>query len=439
MFVGRRNELAALKENYQKAGVPVVVLYGREGMGKTTLIGEFAKEIPCVYYLGCELSRQEQLRSLKTVRDEVDSRVAVGERLCFVVDEFDLLQKGYKQFFDEFHQWVEESAWENHVMIVLVSSSIQWIENQMVNDMGAFAARICDVIKLKEFTFLEMVNRFPESTTQECITIYSILGGVPAYLEYWDTHKSVRENVISIILRKDGVLRKETNRFLKTGLRELPFYNTILAVLAEDQRKLNYLYSRTGFSRAKISVYIKNLIQMDVAEKYFSFEPAKKDCVLKGLYGISDQFLHFWYKYVFPNRSALEFKKPEEFYDTYIREELAGFVCQTYEKVCKEFLVLMNQYGKLGAHYTMPATFYGKDGMIPIVAESESGKLLVGICKWSMEPMNTDEFERFVLLTEQLGKEADYYYLFSKEGFTNELSVMAKGMDNIQLIDLESL
>ena len=56
-----------------------------------------------------------------------------------------------------------------------------------------------------------------------------------------------------------------------------------------------------------------------------------------------------------------------------------------------------------------------------------------------MEPMTTEEFEELLHDIEQTGKEADYYYLFSKEGFTNELSVMAKNMDNIQCIDLEAM
>ena len=51
----------------------------------------------------------------------------------------------------------------------------------------------------------------------------------------------------------------------------------------------------------------------------------------------------------------------------------------------------------------------------------------------------TEEFEELLHDIEQTGKEADYYYLFSKEGFTNELSVMAKNMDNIQCIDLEAM
>ncbi len=439
MFVGRKKELAQLQENFEKSENTVVVLYGREGMGKTALLKKFAKGKEAVYYLGRELSREEQRRYFQVALEQVEEKAKKGEKTAFFIDEFDVMQKGYKEFFEDLMAIVSRESWENRVMVVLASSSVQWVENQMVTEMGVMAARIDSFMKLKEFTFLEMVNRFPGISTQECITIYSILGGVPAYLDYWDEKKQVRENVVDLILKKEGVLRKEAARFLKTSLRELPFYNTILSVLAEGEPKLNYLYARTGFSRAKISVYIKNLIQMDVAEKYYSYEPKKKDTALKGLYGIQDRFLGFWYKFVFPEISQLEFGDPESFYDRFIEEELDAYVEMTYEQVCREFLMLMNQYGKLPAKFGKPETFYGKNGRIALVAAGTGGQFLVGTCKWGREPMGSEEFRELLARAGQLGQEADYYYLFSKEGFTNELSVMANGMDNIMLVDLDSL
>ncbi len=53
--------------------------------------------------------------------------------------------------------------------------------------------------------------------------------------------------------------------------------------------------------------------------------------------------------------------------------------------------------------------------------------------------MTGADFETLLKRTEQLGQEVDYYYLFSKEGFGSELSAAVSGMDNIELIDLESL
>lgn len=289
MFVGREKELAKLNQSYQSEDNTMVILYGRDGIGKTALVKQFLTEKEFVYYQARELSEAEQTRYFAQKQQEVLEKAENG-RVVFVVDEFDRMMKGYKTFLADLHPYIE-SLPAGRVMVLLVSSAVQWVENTMVDDMGVLAGRITSLVKLKEFTFMEMVDRFPNSTTEECILIYGILGGVPAYLNYWNPKETLRKNIIRIILDDKGPMHREAHRFLKTYLRELPFYSTILSVLAEDEPKLNYLYTRTGFSRAKISVYIKNLMQIDVATKIFSYEPEKRATIQKGLYGITDSFL----------------------------------------------------------------------------------------------------------------------------------------------------
>ncbi len=437
MFIGREKELQMLSRFYASSKNEMIILYGREGIGKTSLVKRFMENKTTVYYQARELSEEEQNRYFSEKKEELQKK-AEEEKVCFVLDEFDLMQKGYKSFFADFSDFIQTLP-EGRVLTLLLSSSVQWVENSMVSDMGALAARITSFIKLKEFTFLEMVERFPDSTTKECVVIYGILGGIPAYLNLWNPKETVRKNILRIILDDKGPLHREAQRFLKTALRELPYYSTILSVLAEDEPKLNYLYNRTHFSRAKISVYIKNLIQLDVAAKIFSYEPEKKANVQKGLYRITDAFLQFWYKLVYPNLSDLSLMEPEDFYDAYIRNRLDEVVKRAYIKVCREFMELMNRYDRLPVKFDNFGSLYGKKGFIPLVGESGQGGLLVGECKWSNKPMGMPDFEELLQNIEQIGKEADYYYLFSREGFTTDFAAMANNMDNIQCIDLEQM
>lgn len=437
MFVGREKELALLNQAYQLRTNALVVVYGREGIGKTSLIRQFVQEKEYVYYQAREFSEEEQKRYFDRKKEELLEKADAG-RVCLILDEFDLMQKAYKTFFKEFEEFLQ-SIPEGRVLVLLVSSSIQWVENSMVDDMGSLAGLITSFIKIKEFTFMEMVDRFPDCTTEECIMIYAILGGVPAYLNLWNPKETVRRNILRLILDDKGALHREAQRFLKTALRELPYYSTILAVLAEDEPKLNYLYNRTHFSRAKISVYIKNLIQLDVAAKIFSYEPEKKNSVQKGLYCITDSFLEFWYKLIYPNLSELSMMEPEDFYNTFIRKQLQSVAERTYIKVCREFMELMNQYNRLPVHFGAFASLYGKAGYVPLIAGGDNGELLVGLCLWSDKPMGMSDFEALLNNIDQIGKEADYYYLFSKSGFTTELAAMARNMDNIQSIELEQM
>ena len=240
MFIGRERELALLTKCYQTKESKIAVLYGREGIGKTTLMKEFIKDKPYVYYQAREWSELEQNKYLEEKKEEL-VKMKIEEKIVFILDEFDLMQKGYKTFFADFSEYVK-GLFAKPIMFLLISSSVQWVENSMVEDMKELAGDITALIKLKEFTFMEMVDRFPESTTEEYIQIYGILGGVPAYLDLWNPKETVRKNILRLILDKKGVLHKEPQRYLKTALRELPFYNTILSVLAEDEPKLNYLF-----------------------------------------------------------------------------------------------------------------------------------------------------------------------------------------------------
>ena len=101
VFIGREKELAMLNQAYLKGGNSIVVLYGREQIGKTTLVKKFVQDKTYVYYQARELSEKEQNRYFEKALFSVKEK-AEKERIVFVVHEFDLMQKGYKTFFADF-------------------------------------------------------------------------------------------------------------------------------------------------------------------------------------------------------------------------------------------------------------------------------------------------------------------------------------------------
>ena len=134
MFVGRQRELTALTKAYESGEGKVIVLYGREGMGKTRLAKQLVEDKPYVYYQARELSEAEQNRYFEEIKAELEKKLRREQRVCFVVDEFDLMQKGYKNFFPDFFAFYQGLPREK-VLLLLLSSSVQWVENSMVEDM----------------------------------------------------------------------------------------------------------------------------------------------------------------------------------------------------------------------------------------------------------------------------------------------------------------
>lgn len=450
MVVKRTAELKLLEEQYTSQGSNLIILYGRKGLGKTTLLAEFLEGKKAYYYAGVECVDKMQLlcmtRQLTKNQEEPESEdfsalfsALLGEKeqkQVIVFDEFHLILKNSPDILSAFGLLSDP----NHpVMIILCSSSIRWVENEMINSIGEIASNITAYRKLKEFTFVDFVNRFPNTSVENCIYINAILGGVPDYLNDWQEKHSVRENIINLLLDKNSRLFFETQQFLKQELREPAVYNTILCTLAGGRRKLNDLHAHTGFSRAKISVYLKHLIQLDLVEKLVPVNEEGKENVQKGLYRIKDNLFSFWYRFVFPNFSELMLGKTSSVYDQWIAPRLDEYMGEYFSDVCTEFLKLMNLHQRLAVKYLWWDRWYGKNGTIDILAQGENNKILVGKCLWEERKMEVSDYEKLLSLSTEAEINPDLCYLFSKDGFTEELHQYGKEDASIILVGLEDL
>ena len=134
----------------------------------------------------------------------------------------------------------------------------------------------------------------------------------------------------------------KAENIIGASLRELSVYDTILACIAGGCDKLNDLYLKTGFSRAKISVYMKNLAASDIIEKAVSFETGGWENAKKGVYRIRDNYVNFWFCFIYPHLSALYMMSAEEFYDTYIEPGLNTYLNRYFVGVFMEYLWLLN-------------------------------------------------------------------------------------------------
>ncbi len=451
MIVKRVSELKRLEDQYAIPGNQLVILYGRKGMGKTTLISQFLKDKPTAYYYeGQECDHKLQLyhmnRQVKndsnkeTVREYQELFQELlreqSEKVIIVLDEFHYIIKNSP----DFSKTLELLADQKHpVMLLLCSSSIRWVENEMISSFGNSASYISSYIKLKEFTFIDFVNRFPHSAVETCIHINATLGGIPEYLDEWQEDRSIAENLQAIMLNKNSRLLMATQQYLKLELREPAVYNTILSALSEGNRKLNDLYVKTGFSRAKISVYLKHLIQLDLVEKLIPLNEEGKEHVQKGLYRIKDNYFCFWYRFVFPNLSEIMLNQGDRVYEHKIVPALDLYVQEYFADVCTEYLKLMNLHERLSQKFLWWDRWYGKNGTIDILAQSEQGKYLVAKCLWENRKAEPADYEKLLSLAQEAVRDTELVYLFSRGGFTEELRVISQGTDHLRLIGLEEL
>ncbi|MCR4722036.1 MAG: ATP-binding protein [Lachnospiraceae bacterium] len=416
MFIGRKEERKSLESVYATDRSNLLVLYGKEGIGKTALALEFAQNKTTLYerFLPAGDKEHESLVN-ETLEKIKNGDFRSEEKTVLILDEFHHIES--KKILSDIVYIISNEDKCGRFMILMISSSINYVENSMILLDRDFASSITGIVKIQPISFAQMVEWFPNQTVEECIIIRSILGGIPKYLLMWDRSKGIRENIINLFLTRRSPLIDEPEAVLRKELRELSSYNTILISLGRGLIKLNDLFLSTGYSRAKISVYIKNLIEIDVVEKLLSANVKNAENTMKGLYRISDSLLSFYYAFVYPNITKIELGKGSEIYDEIIAPSLNSYLRPFFADVCREYLDLMSQYGKLDHEYSHWETWYGKKGTIDIVGYDEKNNMICGLCSFEDNMATILMMAELKALTAQAGIKKCVYCLFSKDGF----------------------
>ncbi len=453
-MVVRHAELKKMEQLYGDKGNQLVVLYGREGCDKETFMKMFCKGKKYFYYHARKASKQEQCMQLgreiekryelslaKYNYAEFFNRIRSGNasKLVVIIDEFQYIAKRDEEFIKAVLKLKAKKLYPGPVMIILASSSVAWVEQEMDDRLGDSAKRIDVKVKLADLKFLDIVRSYSEYSVSDCVKAYGILGGVSSYINQWNSKIDVKANICRHILSPNGYLFAEAERFIGSELRELAIYDTILAAIAAGYRKLNDLFNVTGFSRAKISVYMKNLAAFEVVEKVSSFETGGWENTQKGIYQIRSNYVNFWFRFIYPHLSDLYMMTPGEFYAAYIEQELDDYMNRYFVQVCMEYLELLNMVDKLPIKIHKAGTWVGKTGNIDIIAQDSARNNLIGLCNWSEPQLTYAMCEKLFDTMQKARLKSNYYYLFSAKEFDQELLDKAEEDKRLILVDMTQL
>lgn len=450
----RSAKLRELNDNYTEKKNTICLLYGRQGCEKEGLLRQYVQDKKYFYYRARQASAQEQYCQLKAQVEaqyethlikgtyaEAFNRIKSGDasKLVVVIDEFQYIVKKNGEFIDALAKLREKRLYPGPVQIILCSSDVAWVEQQMETCLGELSPRISLRMKLSDLTFLDLVRAYPKLSVEEVVAVYGVIGGVSSYVSRWNPNVGFKNNVCRNILSPYGYLFSEAENYIASQLRELSVYDTILAAIAAGNRKLNELFHITGFSRAKISVYLKNLMEFDVIEKVDSFETGGQKNTQKGLYQICDTYVNFWFKFIYPHQSELHMMPASDFYDRFIAPELQEYLNRYFRQVCVEYVQLLNQVGQLPLKLTKFGTWIGKQGTIDLVAQDAVRTSLVGICNWSKPMLGIDEVRKLEATLKKARLKPAQIYLFTAHDFSDELKALQAKDDRYVLVDMKQL
>jgi len=141
---------------------------------------------------------------------------------------------------------------------------MSFIEKKLLSEKNPLYGRATGVYKMKELPFDDAIKFFPNYSDEDKMLAYATLGGIPHYLRQFEPSLSLKENIIKHVLTKGWALYSEVEFLIRQELREPALYNTIVEAVAPGNTKLNDIYTKTGLEKAKISVYLRNLMELEI-------------------------------------------------------------------------------------------------------------------------------------------------------------------------------
>lgn len=329
-FIGRGEELNALKSLLEKNSASLVTVQGRRRIGKSRLIEEFAKNHPFYEFLGiaphksttaksqmAEFARQLRETFHLSAFPAADwgdlftilSKQTGEGRVIILLDEISWMGSKDPDFLGKLkNAWDKQFKKNSKLILILCGSVSSWIEKNIINNT-AFVGRPSLYLKLDELP-LSDCDKFWEHahgvSYYEKLKVLSITGGVPRYLELINPKLSAEENIKRLCFTKHGPLVNEFEFiFSDVFSKKHEFYRRIVEELAKGKKTQEEL--RLGKAQSgDLSEMLNDLVLAGFVTRDFTWNIKNGQISKLSFYRLKDNYVRFYLKYILPNKPLIE-------------------------------------------------------------------------------------------------------------------------------------
>jgi len=459
-FIDRESEMEVLEEEYRRKGSSLVILYGRRRTGKTTLISEFIKEKPALFFLATEESEAQNRSAFKERAAEfIDSDLlrsaavsnwdvvfaAVMEhpfesKPVIVIDEFQNIGKSNRAFPSIFQRIWDEKLKDKSVMVILCGSLISMMTSQALNYGSPLYGRRTAQIRLEQIPFRFYRDFFPQKSFKELVETYAVTGGIPKYIEVFSEKSDIYQAIESNVLNRASFLYDEPHFLLQQEVAEVGSYFSIIRSVAAGNHKLSAISSALEVKATSLTKYLKTLIDLDILEREVPVTEDNPEKSKRGLYRIKDNYLRFWFAFIYPNTSFIESGNSRIVMSKIRKSLTTSHTAFVYEDVCRQRMWDLNANETWPFYFSKVGRYWDANTEIDVTAIDPEGRnLVLGECKYWHEPVGAN-------VLRELEKKADavewnrsnrhlWFVLFSISGFTDDLLQLSAQRNDVLLVD----
>lgn len=317
MFSYREKELTILSNDFSMPNSSFNFIFSRRKVGKTTLINNYIKNKYSFYVCFIEMTTtlffQNLQNSLEKFFDKKIEKIESFEELLTIFTK-ERLEEKLVLVFDDFHNLikVDKSAlnslykfWnkelKNYNIQIIISSSICSSDR----DDEYIYKKAANIIKLQTLNYSIIKDMIPELDKKELMYVYSAYGTNPQYLSTYDSKKDFLLNIKEKFLTYDSFLFNEGMNILKKDLTDIATYSSILYAIALGNNKIGDIADFLNLKSTYLTRYLQKLVDIMIISKHIPINDDIKKSKF-GRYEIEDNFIKFWFCYVYPNYSTLQ-------------------------------------------------------------------------------------------------------------------------------------
>ncbi len=355
-FVNRTNELGLLDGWQAQPGAQLGIVWGRRRVGKTYLLTHWAKKQRAVFHVARNRPPAEELAALSAAtaqvvnepfRDlktrpfsdwddafETFAAAAQDEPLVVIIDEFPELVLGSPGI-----ESALRAIWERvagtKLRLLLCGSAVRTMEALQAERAPLFG-RATLRMQVRPFAPREAALMLPALSPSDRARAWGVCGGTPFYLSLWDTGKSFRDNIYSLVGSEQGLLLNEGQLILATedfaGGRRERIPEQVLRAIAAGRTRFAELKNDLGTDPTRAITALRDI---GLVERVLPVGPNADP--RRAYYRVADNFLAFWLSLVEPHRPAISRRLGRSVADVLV-QQFDDFMGERWEEAFRQHL-----------------------------------------------------------------------------------------------------
>ncbi|HET7551695.1 MAG TPA: ATP-binding protein [Gemmatimonadaceae bacterium] len=440
-IVDRDREWEALRTLWSSRKPELAFVVGRRRIGKSFLLGRFAREVEGLYYQATRRTEAEQLARLSHAIGEHFDDLALRQGVAFpdweallaylteragkkpfllVLDEFPYMSDAAPALPSILQDWWDHHWPSTRFKLVLSGSHITAMRQLEAAQQPLYGRRTRRLV-LAPFGPHDVGAFVPDYDPVTRLESYGVIGGLPGNLSLLDPSLDLADNVAALLLDPAGRLVDEAQHMLDAFLGDAAVHYSIVEAVATGDHTWKGITNRTGRSGGSLTRPLEWLIDMQVITRTVPITEKDPRKSRRALYRVTDPYVAFWHRFVAPLAAvgSIGLVDPATLWHDAIASYIPDYMGSVFEEACRDavrraLLVLPFTPVRVGEWWDATST-----QQIDVVALGGDREMLVGECKWgsvTKEDLETLEQRAQLLATELGGVRRTHLALFSGSG-----------------------